>query len=201
MGPLPRRTHCKYAGPSSPRCPALVPVANAIRYTRCGRFPFFCPPHQKVKLLAKKLVLRRLGATHTFSFSCQTYHAAMVYFILTSSSAFIPMVLFRPTRQPSPHPPSAFVIYSSSLCTLGLQTFRRVRTPPGAALRHVCHAQTVNPYVISDPLPLSCTHPGRSIHTEIFTFARLQGKDGGQEWSLIVRPVIERWARFVRQLG
>ncbi|KAI1783914.1 hypothetical protein LXA43DRAFT_902650 [Ganoderma leucocontextum] len=40
----------------------------------------------------------------------------------------------------------------------------------------------------------------RSRHSEIFTFTRLQGKARGKEWHLIVRPVVQRWARFIEQL-
>ncbi|KAI1785007.1 hypothetical protein LXA43DRAFT_900698, partial [Ganoderma leucocontextum] len=40
----------------------------------------------------------------------------------------------------------------------------------------------------------------RASHTEIFTFTRLQGKDYGREWSLIIRPVVERWAQFITYL-
>ncbi|KAI1789739.1 hypothetical protein LXA43DRAFT_867913, partial [Ganoderma leucocontextum] len=36
-----------------------------------------------------------------------------------------------------------------------------------------------------------------SGHTEIFTFRRLRVQNHGHEWSLILRPVVERWARFV----
>ncbi|KAI1785496.1 hypothetical protein LXA43DRAFT_899781, partial [Ganoderma leucocontextum] len=39
-----------------------------------------------------------------------------------------------------------------------------------------------------------------SKHVEIFTFKRLKGTNSGLEWSLIVRPVVERWTRFASQL-
>ncbi|KAI1782645.1 hypothetical protein LXA43DRAFT_905160, partial [Ganoderma leucocontextum] len=41
----------------------------------------------------------------------------------------------------------------------------------------------------------------RSRHKEIFTFRRLQGSTRGQEWPLIIRPVVQRWARFVQILS
>ena len=41
---------------------------------------------------------------------------------------------------------------------------------------------------------------GHTRHTEIFVFKRLRGKYRGKEWSLIIRPVIQKWARFVNLL-
>ncbi|KAI1786179.1 hypothetical protein LXA43DRAFT_898469 [Ganoderma leucocontextum] len=36
-----------------------------------------------------------------------------------------------------------------------------------------------------------------SHHVEIFTFRRLRGHSYGREWVLIIRPILERWGRFV----
>ncbi|KAL4253988.1 Meiosis-associated regulatory protein [Abortiporus biennis] len=36
-------------------------------------------------------------------------------------------------------------------------------------------------------------------HREIFSFPRLTGHLEGKEWEYLVKPVIEKWARFVRQ--
>ena len=42
-----------------------------------------------------------------------------------------------------------------------------------------------------------CTDCG-SVHKEIFEFERWkQGKNAGKEWELAVKPVIERWGKFV----
>lgn len=39
------------------------------------------------------------------------------------------------------------------------------------------------------------------MHKEIFTFTRVQkGKMKECEWNLIVKPVIERWGRFVDEM-
>ncbi|KAH9948105.1 hypothetical protein B0H21DRAFT_690647 [Amylocystis lapponica] len=39
-----------------------------------------------------------------------------------------------------------------------------------------------------------------TVHREIFTFTRAQrGRFKNQEWDLIVKPVIEKWGRFVEQ--
>jgi hypothetical protein len=35
------------------------------------------------------------------------------------------------------------------------------------------------------------------MHQEIFEFKRLKGKGKGREWELIVKPVIEKWGRYV----
>ena len=42
---------------------------------------------------------------------------------------------------------------------------------------------------------LHCTASG-STHTEIFTFRRLRGRKAGREWSLIIRPILQRWTRL-----
>ena len=41
---------------------------------------------------------------------------------------------------------------------------------------------------------------GGHVHTEIFTFTRLQGRDAGREWLTYIRPVLIRWGRFVSTL-
>ena len=38
---------------------------------------------------------------------------------------------------------------------------------------------------------------GGKRHQEIFTFTRLQGRDIGGEWDLIIGPVVRRWTTFV----
>ena len=41
---------------------------------------------------------------------------------------------------------------------------------------------------------------GGSIHREIFTFVRpLKGRYKAKEWDNLVRPVIEKWGKFVNQ--
>ena len=35
------------------------------------------------------------------------------------------------------------------------------------------------------------------MHTEIFEFHRLAVRDRGREWSLLIRPIVERWVQFV----
>ena len=35
------------------------------------------------------------------------------------------------------------------------------------------------------------------MHTEIFTFQRLSGKNHGREWSTMLRPIVKKWERFV----
>jgi hypothetical protein len=44
------------------------------------------------------------------------------------------------------------------------------------------------------------SHAGNQTHKEIFAFRRPDtGKYKGREWDLIVKPVIEKWGRFVRE--
>lgn len=41
---------------------------------------------------------------------------------------------------------------------------------------------------------------GGKYHTEIFSFRRPEnGKYKGREWELIVKPVIEKWGKFVKE--
>ena len=49
-------------------------------------------------------------------------------------------------------------------------------------------------------LALTNALTGRRRHTEIFIFKRLRGQYSGKEWSMIIRPVIEKWAQFVNRL-
>ena len=43
-----------------------------------------------------------------------------------------------------------------------------------------------------------CALIGKKVHREIFTFSRPQkGPFKGKEWSLLVKPVIEKWGGFV----
>ena len=67
----------------------MVPVANAIRFPRYGRFPFYCPRHQKSLLSPTDLVIRKPRATRTVKFRCQNAGEDVMY-VLTHSSAFIP---------------------------------------------------------------------------------------------------------------
>lgn len=40
--------------------------------------------------------------------------------------------------------------------------------------------------------------PGGQVHQEIFEFTRIKsGKYKGREFELIVKPVIERWGKFI----
>ena len=48
-------------------------------------------------------------------------------------------------------------------------------------------------------LLLTCAFPGGVTHEEIFTFRRLPGRDRGLEYELLVKPVIKKWADYVRQ--
>ena len=83
------RARCGYTSPSSQRCTTMVPVANAIHFPRYGRFPFYCPRHQKTLLSPTDLVIRKPHATHTVKFRCQNAAEDVVY-VLTHSLAFIP---------------------------------------------------------------------------------------------------------------
>ena len=40
-------------------------------------------------------------------------------------------------------------------------------------------------------------YTGGHTRTEIFTFSRLTGRDTGREWPSLIRPLVERWGRFV----
>ena len=53
--------------------------------------------------------------------------------------------------------------------------------------------------------PVTCLNlvnafTGCTRHTEIFVFKRLRGKYRSKEWSKIICPVIEKWARYVNRL-
>jgi hypothetical protein len=41
---------------------------------------------------------------------------------------------------------------------------------------------------------------GGQAHKEIFTFTRIEkGKYKAKEWELIVKPIIEKWGKFVEE--
>jgi hypothetical protein len=42
---------------------------------------------------------------------------------------------------------------------------------------------------------MDCT--GGTTHKEIFAFTRIES---GKEWESVVRPVIEKWSKFVAEL-
>lgn len=45
-----------------------------------------------------------------------------------------------------------------------------------------------------------CTDCGK-VHKEIFEFQRVErGRLVGKEWDMVVKPVIEKWGRFVANL-
>ena len=91
------RARCSYISPSSRRCTTMVPLANAIRFPRYSRFPFYCPHHQNTLLSPTDLVIRKPGATRTVKFGCQNVIESVVY-VLTLSSAFVPPSLEDRTR-------------------------------------------------------------------------------------------------------
>jgi hypothetical protein len=42
--------------------------------------------------------------------------------------------------------------------------------------------------------------PGGAMHREIFAFPRPEkGRYKGREWELLVKPVIEKWGKFVSE--
>lgn len=97
MARRPLRTRCSYTSPSSHRCTTMVPLADAIRFTRASRFPFYCPRHQKTLLSPTDLVIRKPPATRTVKFGCQNTVDGVVY-VLTRSLAFVPPSLEDRTR-------------------------------------------------------------------------------------------------------
>lgn len=42
--------------------------------------------------------------------------------------------------------------------------------------------------------------PGGTVHREIFSFSRIEGNQfKAREWDDLVRPVIKKWGRFVKE--
>ena len=92
-----------------------------------------------------------------------------------------------------------FVIGSSVSFTSSSLSIPQRRTRLPAALL-INPASTVSESMRSSILRYLTRFAGGTRHTEIFVFKRLQGKYRGKEWSTVIRPVIEKWARFVNHL-
>ncbi|KAI1796691.1 hypothetical protein LXA43DRAFT_879425 [Ganoderma leucocontextum] len=199
------RARCSWTSQAGGRCKTLVTRGNALPFPQGGKLPFYCSTHlddmrkqsavQFKSIIPVRLEPRTQVLLGQFMRSSPTAaeEPGYIYALGLVSKLFnfgrttsIPRRISEHRRRCPSFKPVLLGCYPAPFCHL---------------LERLVHLELTDIATKSYPANRTAPRPrcADCEHVEIFTFRRFPGDDYHRAWHRIIRPIFERWGRFVSQ--